>query len=222
MKFKFGARMRSGQFTVRPSHSIIDPISKRVEHTKPLRVHFKEHQWDSVVAQKEQNWTDEERIECENYLKNHPDFGRVDGRGIFIDQAIKQLSAEDARQLYQSRDVNAIKEALAGAPKSGVTQMVAQLLEQADALLKMSGIEKADHPVVPAEVRDEVHSRVCIQMREVGDDAIQCTNPALDDGDFCAHCQQEIDDLAAKEKAAKQAPKSKQKDKKPEPAGATT
>ena len=213
MKFKFGARARSGQYTVRASHAIMDPITKRVEHTKPIRVHFKEHTWDSEVAQKEFRWSDEERQEAENYLLNHPDFGKVDGRGIFIDQTRAQMPQAEYEAIMANRDMNKMKRALAGEPNDGVVEMARQLMDQAQALLKQAGVDFSDQPdVQPAETTIETPQQVCIQFVVAGDDSIQCGNPVEDGKDFCETCQREIDEEEAKrKKAAEDAAKEKKK-----------
>lgn len=96
----FGTRMRSGSYTVRPSRTVVDQTTGLVKNTRPIRVYFKEHQcdldqqseagrWDEIDIEegREPGWT---RQMVEDYMLRHPDFGRVDGRGIFLDTRTKQ------------------------------------------------------------------------------------------------------------------------------------
>lgn len=40
-----------------------------------LAAEFFQHEFDSEKAQKSNRWTDEQRVQVEDYLKDHPDFG---------------------------------------------------------------------------------------------------------------------------------------------------
>lgn len=93
MEFHFGSKAESGTYVVRASRTMLDQGTGLITHTTPLRVKFKQHKWNSKVAQANGEFKqfaedfkmseDKVRTLCEEYLKNHMDFGRVDGRGIF-------------------------------------------------------------------------------------------------------------------------------------------
>lgn len=87
MKLLSGSRNRSVTYVIRPAVPQRDPLTGRQTGVSPaLRAEFKEHKWDSNKAQQVHRWSDDERVMVEKYLLGHPDFGRGDGRGIFLDQ----------------------------------------------------------------------------------------------------------------------------------------
>lgn len=104
MKFLSGARSRSATYVVFPARPIVDVTTGRSTVTTALRVAFKDHRWDSehpsslamykeyadaLVLKEGRTATAEEVQEVktlvEKYLLSHNDFGRGDGRGIFLD-----------------------------------------------------------------------------------------------------------------------------------------
>ena len=88
IKFVSGGRARSVTYVIRPSVPERDPLTGRqIGTTKALRAEFKEHVFHSKSGQRAGQWTDEERKAVERYLLSHPDFGRGDGRGIFLDSS---------------------------------------------------------------------------------------------------------------------------------------
>lgn len=99
-QFQTGARVRSGSYVIKPHRSVLDVNSGFMRDIPGLRVQIREHLID-VDAQAEagafdeychaSNSTREEVVELiDNFLRNHRDFGRVDGRGIYISQVTKQ------------------------------------------------------------------------------------------------------------------------------------
>lgn len=111
MKFLSGTRNRSITYVVEPSRPYQDMTTGRYTYTEPLRAKFSEHQFDSEadsvkqmcelfarsVTQKDAPVTAEDvRKKIEKYLLDHPDFGRSDGRGIFIDNSAT-LSDQELR-----------------------------------------------------------------------------------------------------------------------------
>lgn len=88
LRFVSGARMRSAVYVVRPAVPERDPLTGRqIGLLPPLRAVFKEHQFSSKQAQIANRWSDEERKQVEAHLLRHEDFGRGDGRGIFLDKS---------------------------------------------------------------------------------------------------------------------------------------
>lgn len=102
MKFLSGTRNRSITYVVEPSRPYQDMTTGRYVYTEPLRARFEEHRFDSEsdavktmcemyarsVSTKENPVTAEEvRKRIENHLVTHGDFGRGDGRGIFLDNS---------------------------------------------------------------------------------------------------------------------------------------
>ncbi len=73
MRFKH--RIEKMTYVVRPATQILTDRGKLVA-TKPLRVKFENHEWDSEEAMVRERWTNEERLEVEEYLQKHFDFGR--------------------------------------------------------------------------------------------------------------------------------------------------
>lgn len=87
MRFVSGSRHRSVTYVIRPAVPQRDPLTGRQMGTHPaLRAEFKDHVFNSETAQRTYRWSDAEREEVESYLLNHPDFGRGDGRGMFLDK----------------------------------------------------------------------------------------------------------------------------------------
>lgn len=104
MKFLTGTRFRSGKFTVIPARPMMDMTTGQSHVTPPLRCKVEDHKFDSaspgMMAQYEDYVTaynvgkdpsqhltvPDVQKKVENYLLNHPDFGRADGRGIFLDR----------------------------------------------------------------------------------------------------------------------------------------
>lgn len=106
MKFLSGARNRSITYVVRPERLITDVARGVSSKTPALRAKFKEHQFDSdtdemkemyrfyaqffndtTVNKKEHIKPEEVKEMVEQHLIKHPDFGRADGRGIFLDNS---------------------------------------------------------------------------------------------------------------------------------------
>jgi hypothetical protein len=85
---RFVARWNSATYVVRQSFPKPDGYG-RVEYTKPLRAVFHEgtHTFDSEREQQLHGWSDEEREQVENYLRNHIDYNVY----IFPDSAVDQL-----------------------------------------------------------------------------------------------------------------------------------
>jgi hypothetical protein len=122
MKFLSGARNRSVTYTVIPSRPLLDPSTGRSMVTPAVRAVFKENRFDSAApgarAQYREyaDWkamaegkgrtaTDKEvdavQMLVEKYLKGHGDFGRVDGRGLYLDNTDTMRSIEAKRQLVR-------------------------------------------------------------------------------------------------------------------------
>lgn len=88
IRFTSGSRARSITYVVIPAVPQRDPLTGRqTGMNRALRAEFKEHKFNSLSAQKAYGWSDEERVMVERHLLNHPDFGKGDGRGIFIDKS---------------------------------------------------------------------------------------------------------------------------------------
>lgn len=71
---------------VYPQDVIKDREGRRVDSIKGLRAEFtgSERIFDSEAAQKQNRWSDEDRLEVERYLLTHPEFGHmrtIDGGG---------------------------------------------------------------------------------------------------------------------------------------------
>jgi len=68
------------KYVLRPAaRQVIDGIP---HNRRALRADFKHHRWDSLQAQKNNHWTDEERVMLEQYLLDHNDFGRPRGLSL--------------------------------------------------------------------------------------------------------------------------------------------
>lgn len=117
MKFLSGTRNRSITYTVEASRPFQDMTTGRYTFTPPLRAKFKDHKFDSEspdmqamyadyvrqVSTKDNPVTVEEvRKRVEEHLINHPDFGRGDGRGLFLDNSAtltdQELRAKGVRR----------------------------------------------------------------------------------------------------------------------------
>lgn len=86
MKFLSGTRAAKMTYVVEAKRPMFDPTSGTRWFTDPLYAEFKQHKFDSEAAQRTYGWTDEQRKKVEEHLLNHQDWGRSDGRGIFLDQ----------------------------------------------------------------------------------------------------------------------------------------
>lgn len=105
MEFLFGSKAESGTYVVKPSRTLLDQGTGLVTHTVPLRIKFKQHKWNSKVAQSNGEFKqyaedykiteDEVRKLCEKHLKEHQDFGRVDGRGVFVNDSAMFVKTVD-------------------------------------------------------------------------------------------------------------------------------
>lgn len=105
MQFQTGNRWRSGSLVIRPSRQILDVNSGHLRAIPPLRVPIKEHRIDTESIAKTGVWDDWAESNGMNrqavihfvdeYIQNHEDFGRTGGRGIFIDQSVKQVSQQE-------------------------------------------------------------------------------------------------------------------------------
>jgi hypothetical protein len=73
---KFQSKWRNALYIVRPTTKTIIP-GFGVQYQKGLFAKFKGEQriFDSVAAQEEHGWTDEEREQVEKHLLSHKDFG---------------------------------------------------------------------------------------------------------------------------------------------------
>lgn len=94
MKFLSGARSRTACYVVEAQRQIMDMATGRSQTTPPLRAKFKDHKFDSEIAQRELGWSEEQRKRVEEHLIHHPDFGRSDGRGLFYDNSATISEAE--------------------------------------------------------------------------------------------------------------------------------
>lgn len=93
MKFLSGGRNRSVTYTIRPHRANVHPITGARSEIPAIRAEFKEHQFDSEAAAKSLGWNELDRMNgdepgttrkmVEQYLLEHADWGRADGRGIF-------------------------------------------------------------------------------------------------------------------------------------------
>lgn len=104
MKYLSGTRNRSITYTVEPARQITDMSSGKSQTTPAIRAKFTEHKFDSLVAEQTENWQQIDRDrkqepgttrkQVEEYLQNHQDFGRSDGRGIFLDNVASVTELE--------------------------------------------------------------------------------------------------------------------------------
>jgi hypothetical protein len=108
-----GPRMRSANYTIKPSRTMQDMGTGFVTNTPALRARFKEHKWHSASAEMIQQYEEyvqffsrpERPLSVEavhdmvaNYMINHKDFGRVDGRGLSYDSSVNQADALESPQ----------------------------------------------------------------------------------------------------------------------------
>lgn len=95
MNFMTGARYRSGSIVIRGERSVLDLATGQSRVIPGLRVRVHEHKIDLQAAANEGGWDALDDMEgkppgtrrkiVETALLKHPDFGRSDGRGIFVD-----------------------------------------------------------------------------------------------------------------------------------------
>lgn len=89
-KFQSGRQARSIKYVIRASRTIMDQATGFVTQTVPIRAEFKDHSFDIETAAKVYNWDIETQRMVSEYLQNHQDWHRVDGRGIFEDKRATQ------------------------------------------------------------------------------------------------------------------------------------
>lgn len=100
MRFLSGAKARTCSYTVEPERVVMDMATGRAATTPALRAKFRDHRFDSegaeCLAQCEEYarqmskpnapvTAEEVRKRIEAHLLSHGDFGRSDGRGVFLD-----------------------------------------------------------------------------------------------------------------------------------------
>ena len=93
MRFITGAKVKEAVFTIVPARRQVLPDMSTI-WTKPLRAVFRDHHFDSEVAQKGFSWTDEERIKVEQGLRSHRRYRQMGGRGIFLDRTATQTQLD--------------------------------------------------------------------------------------------------------------------------------
>jgi hypothetical protein len=122
VKFLSGARNRSVTYTVIPSRSHTDISTGRSFVTPAVRAVFRENRFDSaapgarLMYKEYADWkamsegagrtANQEEVDAvqmlvEQYLRQHGDFGRVDGRGLYLDNTDTMRSLEARRQLVR-------------------------------------------------------------------------------------------------------------------------
>lgn len=158
--FVSGPRMRSANYTIKPSRTLQDVTSGFVTQTPAIRCRFKEHKFFTASAEMIQMY--EEYVQffsrpdrpitvkqvhdmVVNYLRNHRDFGRVDGRGLRVDSSVRQEMAEAAPQVVGPGPV----------------------------------AEPTPEP-----------TRYCLHREQVGEDVVKCPNPVYNQEDpACDYCE---------------------------------
>ena len=109
MKFLSGTRNRSVTYTVVPARPVMDMTTGRSSVTPALRAKFEEHKFDSDTPEMREIYADyarqlstgdtkltveDVRKMVERHLTEHPDFGRADGRGLFLDNSATLTEVE--------------------------------------------------------------------------------------------------------------------------------
>lgn len=171
MIFHSGAKLRRFKFTVRPQSTIIvhgqaGPVTQQV---KPLRAIFKygnEHTFDSILAQLEYDWTEDERILVERALSNPSNgyLNKRDGRGIWPDVPVEQQAERD-----QAGDI-----------------VVCKAMNVADGQPM-----PCDKPAIPGSLYCDAHvlesvSAPTIDTCSADVDGELCGAPLMEGSDYCA------------------------------------
>lgn len=78
---RFVSRFTQIDYVVQPSQAQYSALGTRMPNTPSVNAKFRNHTFDSLVAQKQEHWSDEMREAVENHLLAH---GDMTGGGLYV------------------------------------------------------------------------------------------------------------------------------------------
>lgn len=98
MRFLSGTRSEKITYVVEAKRPQFDPTTGTRWYTRPLYAEFNKHKFNSEAGARAYGWTEAERKQVEKHLMDHSDWGRADGRGIFMDTSVTVPTSEKELQ----------------------------------------------------------------------------------------------------------------------------